>query len=145
MKFFKPPSSSDSQNADDIERGSSYFREIRSYSTTYLQDLKLMHDNPSIVREIIHFIIFKQEFEQNLFLKEITKEGFTTIGTFHQPNKEYPYSVEILRMDNTHPENVEQFIRMVTEYAVAHKGIYHCWETIALNDNDQYSDIYEDS
>lgn len=141
----KPISSSENKDTEKDEESALHFKRMEKYTTDYLKDLSTMGDNPDILREIIHFIMFRQERDRDLFLKEIDLEGFAMIGTFYQSQNDYPFSVEILKNEKTHLEDVTQFINIVGKCALAHHGIYNNWETVAISNIDEYKDRHEEN
>ena len=75
-----------------------------------------------------------------IFLNEITTLEFDCLGTFQQPQKEYPFSTEIIKTDKTSQKSIQFFASLITQIAEKHNGIYQNWETIPVSNEEEWQE-----
>lgn len=86
-------------------------------------------------REVDHWIYFKRKEDLELFLDKIKDDGFTVVtNSFNKDYKEYPYTLQIKRVDKVDWSSIDEYVLCLWELANETNGDYDGWETQILKD-----------
>ncbi len=81
-------------------------------------------------RRVDHWIYFKTEEDRVSFLAKIKDEGFQIVNKdFDIENSDFPYSLQIARVDKVDIDSVNDYTLNLWELAEQFKGDYDGWET----------------
>lgn len=86
-------------------------------------------------RQVDHWIYFKTQEDRESFLAKIKDEGFQIINQdFDKDNSDFPYSLQIARVDKVDIDSVNDYILNLWELAEQFNGDYDGWETSVEKD-----------
>ena len=85
-------------------------------------------------REVDHWIYFKSESDRTEFLELIKNDGFTIIYNGSDKTYEYPYSLQIKRIDKVDQNSVDEYVTYLWKAANDCNGDYDGWETSVEKD-----------
>lgn len=85
-------------------------------------------------REVDHWIYFKSESDRTEFLELIKNDGFTIIYNGYDKTYEYPYSLQIKRIDKVDQNSVDEYVIYLWKAANDCNGDYDGWETSVEKD-----------
>lgn len=104
----------------------------------HLQEIKNMQlfrtlqeygDNPEIPREVNHWIYFRTENDRENFLEKIKSDGFETKHKDNKSDGEYPYGLQISRVDKVTPFDINDYGIYLWQTAQDCNAQYDGWET----------------
>jgi len=85
-------------------------------------------------RPVDHWFYFRNESDRTLFVEKICKEGFQIEGDYpedFQDNGEFPFGVNISRVDSVDRQNVFEYTSFLWNLAYEHYGIYDGWGAVS--------------
>lgn len=85
-------------------------------------------DKLSTVREVFHWIYFKNEKDKNNYLTEVLAEGFVLVSS-NKIDDKFPYQLQIKRIDKVDENSVNEYVIYLWGKAIEYKGDYDGWET----------------
>jgi uncharacterized protein (TIGR01619 family) len=93
-----------------------------------LDNLEEGGDNLTLEREVFHWIYFKTEKDRENYLVETKKLGFTVVSK-EKIKDEFPYQLQIKRIDKVDEESVNNYVIQLWKLAPKYSGNYDGWET----------------
>ena len=93
-----------------------------------LDNLEKGGDKLIVEREVFHWMYFKTEKERDSFLKETENLGFTMVSK-DKIKDEFPYQLQIKRVDKVDEESVNDYTIQLWKLAPKYNGNYDGWET----------------
>ncbi len=91
-----------------------------------LMNLDQYGDNPELEREVDHWIYFQKENNRDSYVNEIKSLGYSVLS-MEKIEGEYPFQLNISRVDNTIWDNVDNYVWELVTLAKANNGIYDGW------------------
>lgn len=85
-------------------------------------------DKLSTVREVFHWIYFKNEKDKNNYLTEVLAEGFVLVSS-NKIDDKFPYQLQIKRIDKVDENSVNEYVIYLWGKAIEYNGDYDGWET----------------
>ena len=100
-----------------------------------LKHLRKMGDKLIKGREVYHWVYFKTAEDRKTFFTEVSTKGFALQNeAFIDDANEYPYSIQISRIDQVDSESVNDYTMYLYRTALEHNGDYDGWETSVETD-----------
>ena len=94
-----------------------------------------MGDTLTKAREVNHWVYFKTVEDRKMFFAEVSTKGFTLQNErFVDDAEEYPYSLQISRIDSADSESVNDYTMYLYRTALEYNGDYDGWETSVETD-----------
>lgn len=95
-----------------------------------VENLESNGDSLTKQRQVDHWIYFKTQNDRQNFLTKIKDDGFQIIGQdIIKESIEFPYSLQIARIDNVDLDSVNEYTLSLWELAGECNGDYDGWET----------------
>ncbi|MXV38215.1 DUF695 domain-containing protein [Flavobacteriaceae bacterium Ap0902] len=91
-----------------------------------LMQLDQLGDDPEKERKVDHWIYFKSEKDRDNFIKEAEILGYHILS-LEKVEGEYPYQLNIDRLDNTIWDNVDNYVWELVTIANENNGYYDGW------------------
>lgn len=85
-------------------------------------------DKLTALREVFHWIYFKDETQRNNYLTEVSKKGFELVS-LNKIDDKFPYQLQIKRIDKVDENSVNDYVIYLWEKAIEYDGDYDGWET----------------
>lgn len=99
-----------------------------------LENLEKNGDSLTIEREVFHWIYFKSENDRSKFILLVKEKRFEIVEEVFNTEDEYPYSLQIKRVDKVGYEDIDHYTLSLWVLANENNGIYDGWETSVEND-----------
>ncbi len=111
-------------------------RQLQSIKNRRVIDtLKEQGDSLTKERKVYHWIYFKTQKDRESFLLKLKDEGFQIIDqNVEKNNVEFPYSLQIARVDNVDIDSVNKYTGHVLDVSEQCNGEYDGWETSVEKD-----------
>lgn len=94
-----------------------------------------MGDPLTKAREVNHWVYFKTVEDRETFFTEVSTKGFTLQNKgYIDDSNEYPYSIQISRIDPVDSESVNDYTIYSYKTALEYNGDYDGWETSVETD-----------
>lgn len=99
-----------------------------------VQNLEEHGDSLEKERPVDHWIYFESSSDREDFLKSIENEGFEIVVKEEISSDEYPFSLQLTRVDKVDYENVNTHTIFLWKLAQEFNGHYDGWETFVVKD-----------
>ena len=104
-----------------------------------LDNLESHGDSLTKTRQVDHWICFKTQDDRQTFLDKIKDDGFQIINQdYYADNAEFPYSLQIARVDNVDIDSVNDYTLSLWQLAIECNGDYDGWETSVEKNNENH-------
>lgn len=92
-------------------------------------------DISSILREVNHWIFFRNEIQRESYFSVISKEWFKKVSeNYNEVFWEFPYRLEVSRNDKTDISSVNEYILYLWREAKEYEWEYDGWETWVVSE-----------
>ncbi|MFV0145535.1 ribonuclease E inhibitor RraB [Empedobacter falsenii] len=80
-------------------------------------------------REVFHWIYFKNDENRQKFIEIVKKENFEIIQTQYNNENDFPYVLQIKRVDKVGYSDIDEYTLYLWNLAKENNGEYDGWET----------------
>jgi uncharacterized protein (TIGR01619 family) len=93
-----------------------------------LEVLEAHGDTLESVRDVHHWIYFKNSSDRKLFAEDVLQLGYTVVGQLEGLENEFPYSIQITRDQSVTPAKIDAAVLELFRLAKELDGEYDGWE-----------------
>ena len=94
-----------------------------------IDNLESHGDRLTKERPVFHWMYFKSDMDRNTLLESIKNDSFETVNVSHDDSYEYPYGLQISRVDKVDLKSVDEYVLKLWNLTNEAGGDYDGWET----------------